>query len=133
MCWSSTKQISLSSHRKVTCSSNNDLPWGNFIFLRKTFCNKILLLLKKCFFCKKFTLSYQYSLDQRQPSFSLWSISRDCVLFRLSFHCTANTTKYKTFTNVYIYGIPVFILYYLCFSSTVCPSRASQWNIRGGI
>ena len=31
MCWSSTKQISSSSHLKVTCSSNNDLPWGNFL------------------------------------------------------------------------------------------------------
>ena len=26
-----SKQISSSSHLKVTCSSNNDLPWGNFL------------------------------------------------------------------------------------------------------
>jgi hypothetical protein len=49
------------------------------------------------------------------------SFSQETVFFLFQvYFCTANTTKYKTFTNVYIYGIIVFKLYYLYFSSTAC-------------
>jgi hypothetical protein len=76
---------------------------------------------------KRQTSPFHYGSKFPAVMFFIMINFKRLFFFRFSFHCTANTTKYKTFTNVFI---PVFILYYLYFSSTVCRRRASQWNIR---
>jgi hypothetical protein len=53
LCWSSTKQIS-SSHRKVTCSSHNDFPWGNFLLFPERISlqqNPPVKIIYNTFFC----------------------------------------------------------------------------------
>ena len=131
MCWSSTKQISLSSHLKGTCSSNNDLPWGNFLLFPEIIFPPQNPPPAKIFFLQEIYIVISIFIKSKAAMFFIM-INFKRLFFSGLVFIVLQTQQSIKHSLMFTFQFSYFTIYiFVYFSSTVCPRRASQWNIRG--